>query len=527
MFKTISLYSVVAARQRYVNQCQDTKQWTNCITAYANKECDREAGCDRTCGKCNTNICYDMIPQPHDLFFQKGLPVKSEWPSPENSGSNILPSKKREMVNDVYPFDEGAVSDTCLTIFKNHNCEAQDLELTYTWTKADNTEATETITLAGMAFEYCRFSCGRCLQTDGCFSTHNNAMQFLARDHDADTASLNLGFGSFGSEGTFDWNDFNFGGETIQAPDEVEDSAPSEGDFQNDNWFVEEPKDEEAESDDDFGVVEFNSFNMESFDFGGFDSWEWKRKRRDLDNVSRAVVIKAALNDVISKLQKNYGPKAAGHVMELVRKRRQSALMGEITSNERQQHMESIQTCWVKNSADAASVGASAEVLEEEEESGSQIDQIIERRVMEDNRGIDIYVDSFADINNVENSGCNYHPMPYLDTDGAMMLHYLCDLRCPSGKVLSAYNSMNEKTEVIEEFLVGCERQGLKTRQPSSCAALRYPNWRVFCQETDEPEQAAVAEDNSASQATADNSSTQSDDLDDYLASIYDMYKMY
>ena len=109
-----------------------------------------------------------MIPQPHDHFFQKGMAVKSEWPSLENSGSNILPSKKREMVNDVYPFDEGAVSDTCLRIFKDHNCEAQNLELTYTWLRADDSEATETITLNGLAFEYCRFSCGRCLHS-GCF----------------------------------------------------------------------------------------------------------------------------------------------------------------------------------------------------------------------------------------------------------------------------------------------------------------------------------------------------------------------
>merc|ERR1712176_1171189 len=527
MFKTISLYSVVAARQRYVNECQDTKQWTNCITAYANKECDREVGCDRTCGKCNTNICYDMIPQPHDHFFQKGMAVKSEWPSLENSGSNILPSKKREMVNDVYPFDEGAVSDTCLRIFKDHNCEAQNLELTYTWLRADDSEATETITLNGLAFEYCRFSCGRCLQTDGCFSTHNNAMQFLARDHDADTASLNLGFGSFGQEGSFNWNDFNFGGDTIESFDEVEDTAPSEGVYQNQaNSFFEESEAEEIEVQDNFSEVRgFEAFG--GFDFGSF-GWEW-RKRRDLNGMDRGKVIQAALKSVINDLQKNYGPKATGQVIEHFRKRRQSQLLGEIAGNERQQHLESIQTCWVKNSADAAGVGEAVEQFEEEEESGSDIDQIIERRGNEDDRGIDIYINNFVDTEKVENTGCDYHPMPFLDTDGSMMLHYLCDLKCGSGDFLSAYNSMTEETEAIKEFLVGCDRQDIKARQPSSCKALRYPNWRVFCQEVDEPEVVEAVENNAAYDNAADENNTAEEEsaLDDYLASIYDMYKMY
>jgi len=86
---------------------------------------------------------------------------------------------------------------------------------------------------------------------------------------------------------------------------------------------------------------------------------------------------------------------------------------------------------------------------------------------------------------------------------------------------------MNEETEVIEEFLVGCDRIDLKTRQPSNCKALRYPNWRVFCQETEEPVIEEAAENNSASQPVVDNSATEADNLDDYLASIYDMYKMY
>jgi len=244
--------------------------------------------------------------------------------------------------------------------------------------------------------------------------------------------------------------------------------------------------------------------------------------------VDRGKVIQAALKSVINDLQKNYGPKATGQVIEHFRKRRQSQLLGEIAGNERQQHLESIQTCWVKNSADAAGVGEAQEQFEEEEESGSDIDQIIERRENEDERGIDIYINNFADTEKIENTGCSYHPMPFLDTDGSMMLHYLCDLRCPSGDILSAYNSMNEETEAVKEFLVGCDRQDIKSRQPSNCKALRYPNWRVFCQEVDEPEVVEAVENNSVT--VEDNTAEQAEEesnLDDYLASIYDMYKMY
>jgi len=66
----IALATAVAAARKQL--CQDKKQWADCVVAYANGECHSTDECDRTCNKCNTNTCFDMIPHAHTYFYDLG-----------------------------------------------------------------------------------------------------------------------------------------------------------------------------------------------------------------------------------------------------------------------------------------------------------------------------------------------------------------------------------------------------------------------------------------------------------------------
>lgn len=498
MFKTISFGAVVAAG-RY--GCRDEEQWGTCITAYANKECI--AGCDRTCGKCNTDICYDMIPHPHDKFWHDGLSVKSEWPTFSNDGGNTLPSKTDDIVDDLYPFLEGAVSQFCIDVFRQHLCDSQDLVLTYTDPAKGSSHD---IVLTGFGYEYCRFSCGRCLQTAGCYQTHNSAMQFLARDPDADSG-FNLGF---------DTDAWNFGGfdSTIDSfqEDEAEPEV-SEG-MQNDEGL------QDPWSFDSFEEPEESSWN--------WDSFGWFRKKRDVD-MPKEEILKAALKSIAFGLTYEHGPNPRfNHIVELVRKRRQTLnQMGDVTI-ERQQYFDSINVCWGANDSEESEPLEDVSVEEEEEDGDNELDQIIERRSEEDNAGIEAYFSAKADTDNMELLGCEYDPIAIADDSYlGMTLYYRCYLQCSGNSTPAAYNANEDATKEIDpdHFNVECYRPNNilnKIKPVSPCDAMNAPGWSLICVESEEeqveatepPQTPSIVDE--AEQAYAD-----------YMASFQAMYYGY
>jgi hypothetical protein len=240
-----------------------------------------------------------MIPQPHDIFWHSGLPVKSEWPNFSNDGRNTLPSKTADIVNDLFPFEASAVSQFCADVFKNHMCDTSDLVLTYT-----DGGSSHDIKLDGFGYEYCRFSCGRCKQTAGCYTTHNNAMQFLARDPDADTNFNNFNLESFWDSQADDWG--------------WEDSS-DEDDAQEDNGSDEEERSDLLNEANVIADVEETEWSWDGFDDMG---WSWRKRREAGVNISKAELLKAALENIVAELN-HHNPRFA-HVAELVRKRRQT-----------------------------------------------------------------------------------------------------------------------------------------------------------------------------------------------------------
>lgn len=448
MFKALSLGAIVAAKRF---GCRDEKQWGSCLTAYANKEC--LDGCDRTCGKCSTEICYDMIPQPHDKFWHDGITVKSEWPNFMNDGGNTLPSKTEDIVNDLYPFKSGAVSEFCVQVFKKHLCGTQDLVLTYS-----DESSTHDIVLTGFGYEYCRFSCGRCTQTAGCYETHNSAMQFLARDPDADTNFNNFNFDNFNWDGEGESESWDFGGDIgEEAPEESEEEDTSNAELLNDPV------------NNGFGFFEEDT----EWDFGAFD-WGFGRKRRAVDNLPKAELLKAALENIVAGLNYHTSPKHFAHVMELVRKRRQTLnQMGDVTA-ERQSKFDSINYCWINNQAE----DYEAEEEEEEEseiESEGNADQYVDRRSINDNDGMQAYFNSKVNFeaDEMEMVNCQYHPMPASEVYSGMDLHYDCTLKCNAGQVPRGYNPLAEvKEQPADVVLMKCHRtksMEKKHQMPSVC----------------------------------------------------------
>ena len=159
-----------------------------------------------------------MIPQGHAHFYAEDSAVSSEWPNQD--GGNTLPTK--DASEELYPFDPASVSAFCKSVFDNHMCDSENLKLVYD----AGSETERDFVLNGYAYEYCRFSCGQCLQTGDCYATHNNAMQFLARDPDANTFFLNDAAADFG------WDNWGFSSDN-DDDNETDDwsSEPSNDDF--------------------------------------------------------------------------------------------------------------------------------------------------------------------------------------------------------------------------------------------------------------------------------------------------------
>lgn len=476
MFKALSLGVIVAAKKDI--GCRDVKQWGTCLTAYIGKEC--LDGCDRTCGKCSTDICYDMIPQPHDIFWHNGLAVKSEWPNFGNNG-NTLPSKTKDIVDDLFPFEASTVSQFCADVFKNHMCDMSDLVLTYT-----DGDSSHDIKLEGFGYEYCRFSCGRCLQTAGCYTTHNNAMQFLARDPDADTNFNNFNLENFwdshqADDSAWDWDNSD---EDETQEDNSESDVDERSDLLND--------------DAGFAEVEQTEWSWDSF-----DGWSWRKRREAGVAIPKAELLKAALENIVAGLT-HHNPKFA-HVAELVRKRRQTLNQMEDITAERQSYFDSINICWSANQANSEGYEAEEEEeVEEVEEEGSEeggssqykVDQFVARRVETDYEGMKANFDSKVRVTNkvrdeIEMGNCEYRPMPVLSEHevwGGMDLYYACAATCPAGQLPKADNPLrpiDEQQVSADVILMKCHRTSSmlnkKNPPPSICSISDRPGSSLIC----------------------------------------------
>lgn len=149
--------------------CGDNKSWSYCLDIYRLGQCGEEINCDRTCQKCIGVQCYDRIPVIHDFLHSRSLPVRSIWPNHYNDQTNHYPTLNRNTKED-FPFDKRGISFFCMEMFYYGYCELQDVLLYY---------GDEAIKLLGHGSDYCRFTCGKCSETNNCYRKHNNAMQAL------------------------------------------------------------------------------------------------------------------------------------------------------------------------------------------------------------------------------------------------------------------------------------------------------------------------------------------------------------
>jgi len=439
--------------------CKDEKQWASCLQAYLDDACI--SGCDRTCGKCVTEICHDMIPAQHEHYYANQLALSSEWPNEQ--GENALPTK--DSSDQLFPFDSATVSTFCKGVFDEHKCDSEDLTLVYD---------EESFVLNGPAFEYCRFSCGRCSQTGSCYATHNSAMQMLARDPDA-----TVGF--FANEATSEW-EMDFWGN--DEDDETEDwRAPSTDDFFN----VDEAEGDDVESD----LEETSNFSFGAFSFDSAD-WSWGRRRR----------------------ANGFNPRVAG-VMNLIRKRR---YLNQADDNAQQKaSIDSIQTCWTK-----IETQDNTEMTEEIEEVEGEADivQYIAERSQRDMAGINEYFAAVTDEVALT-MPCDYMPMPYAEASEDMELHYSCELKCPIGQMAMAFNTETDVLEEIEEFNVSCE----SNEGHSACLSMNYPNYKLLCQtDIDYVAELELVAEEVAAESLEDGGD---DYEEDALKAIYDLYALY
>jgi len=477
MFKALSLSAIVAAKKIV---CRDEKQWGSCLTAYANKECTD--GCDRTCfnGKSHaseacTPLCYDMIPQPHDKFWQDGITVKSEWPNFMNDGGNTLPSKKESVVNDLYPFKGGANSDFCIEVFTKKLCNTHDVVLTY----ADESSSHD-IVLTGPAYEYCRFSCGQCTQSSGCYETHNFAMQALTKAPDAKT---NFNFGNFGD--FFGEVKSEVESEAVQVTNEEKEGKSDASATQNENDEAPTPKPTPIMQHDPtmaaFEAFEWTVPNEESFewDFGGFNSFDWGRKRRST-NLSQAELLKAALENIVSGL--SYTSPKFNRVAGLVRKRRQALDQLTVELAEQQVHFDSIETCWMHLDYEEYEDLEEIEDNCEECESEGNDNQYVDRRYIKDNDGMKAYFNSKVNFeeDEMELLNCDYQPMPSIETYSGMDLHYYCTLKCNANKVPRAYNPLaiteDKKEQEADVVLMKCHRTKSMEKKHAMASICNIPS---------------------------------------------------
>jgi len=169
--------------ERLIKECRDTRPWINCIQAYSHGECSGlGGGCDRTCGMCKTDACYDRIPMPHVKMFEDGVPARAMWPTLSNrNGENSFPRRNTTEVAE-FPWENGSFSTFCLKVFTDGLCDSYDsLSINYD----DETS----IFLSGQPSEYCAFTCGVCSQNSEepsiakCFTDHNNIMFALAGEN--------------------------------------------------------------------------------------------------------------------------------------------------------------------------------------------------------------------------------------------------------------------------------------------------------------------------------------------------------
>lgn len=515
MLKYASLAAAVAARSGY--QCADRKQWADCVLAYANGECGSNIGeCDRTCNRCQSseNICFDMIPPNHNMYYDLGQPVRSEWPTASNSGGNSFPRKLDEETDSYFPFDPANVSKFCLDVFENRMCDNDDLHLTY-----DAGQSYErVITLAGKAYEYCRFTCGYCKQNTPCYTNHNEGMKFLSRPVEA-------AGGVGGGLDEFDWGSF----ESFDFSDE---GADEESDDSSDGWG-----DSWGASDDEWGSDSSDdSWGASDDSWGG--SWGW-RKKRDLQGLNKADVLKSAVQNIVSHLEHGMELNPKMKVMALSRKKRQSwSMYGQSHTQEyeeRKRYSDMIDTCWITMDNDDMAEGEEPEEEEEEvfegeegEENGNYIDQITERRAELDNVGINNYYSNLKKEDDASLGACSYFPMPYGEPDMYMQLTYVCGVSCGDHEAPFAYNPMhgsssplefNEESGIFELYMT-CERKhkGMKPKEPSDCESTGLTrDLRIICQEIEAEEAEEV-------EYESEGDSELSDELSDYYANNFMFY---
>ncbi|CBY41419.1 unnamed protein product, partial [Oikopleura dioica] len=205
--------------EKLIKECQDTRPWLSCIQAYSNGECSGlGGGCDRTCGLCKTDACYDRIPMPHVKMFEDGVPARAMWPTLSNrAGENSFPRRNTTEMAE-FPWENSSFSSFCLNVFKNGLCGSYDsLSITY-----DHETA---IFLSGQPSEYCAFTCGVCKQTSeeptikSCFTDHNNIMFALASENSGPAPLTFTEMPDEGSEATTEGYEVNESPEGTEAPE--------------------------------------------------------------------------------------------------------------------------------------------------------------------------------------------------------------------------------------------------------------------------------------------------------------------
>lgn len=419
-----------------IKECQDTRPWINCIQAYSNGECHGlGGGCDRTCGLCKTDACYDRIPMPHVKMYEDGVPARAVWPTLSNrNGENSFPRRNTTEMAE-FPWENGSFSSFCLNVFKNGLCGSYDsLSITYD----DKT----TVFLSGQPSEYCAFTCGVCKETSAepsiakCFADHNGIM-------------------------------FNLASKNIAAPiltftdEELETTT---------NMYPGTESTEGTEPPPTFSEMTTVPW-WEQFSF---------RKRRSQLAIEKRDIIVSAIESILS--QEN-------------RRERRSLFdfaftdfgdffgtdPGQITNVA--DNLVSCNDMLVKN-LDFGNEEEGDEDEEEEELYVSPLEDVVNRRKQKDHDGIRQYFGKNSEKLTVDVAECKWVKIKVdeeIEDLGGIELSYDCPISCPSGYALEIEGEDNNKEE---EIRVNCNKEGKQSTnmlKDSICEAAKYcPNH--FCQ---------------------------------------------
>lgn len=444
--------------ERLIKECRDTRPWLSCIGAYASGECIRGDGCDRTCGMCRTDACYDRIPMPHVKMYEDRAPARAMWPTLSNrNGENSFPRRNTTEMAE-FPWESGSFSSFCLNVFKNGLCNSYD-SLSITYKNSDGSD--ELVFLSGQPSEYCAFTCGYCKETSeepsiqSCFTDHNAIMSTLASEN------------------------------VITLFNDAADSSESESSESS----------EESESEE---TTTAPTGGAEATTIAWWNDWSF-RKRRAALAVGKRDIIVSAIESILSaspnarqrrSLFSDFAFEDFGDFFE--------SIPGTVTNLA--DDLRSCNDMLIKNLDNGGEEEEPEEPVEPTGEETSPLEDVVARREEKDFAGIRQYFRANSEDLTVDVDQCQWVEIEIseeIEDLAGIELTYDCPISCPAGYALEIEGESRD----YEEMRINCNKDSKTSTnmlKDSICESAMYcPNHfckKIACVPSEEEEEEESSE---------------------------------